>query len=141
MREEVGTYEQAGVPNYEDKDGDGYPDNVNVSKRLAFFTSNFPDYYETYRPKMDGPFVPAVQNEKKQYIATEKYKTIPGAQFREGNLPLSADSGVHAVDDVVIFAMGAGAQKVHGYMENSQVFRIMADVLSAGRPEKTAMKE
>ena len=141
MREKVGTYDLAGFPNYEDKDGDGYPDKVDVSKRLAFFTSNFPDYYETYQPKLDGPFVPAVQNEKKEYVATEKYKSVPGAQFREGNLPRNADSGVHSIDDVVIFAMGAGAQKVHGYMENSQVFRIMAEVLAAGRSEKTAMKK
>ncbi len=104
------------------------------------FTNNFPDYYETYHSHTEGPFVPAVQNEKKQYVANEKTK-VPGAQFREGNLPRNADSGVHAVDDVVIFAMGAGAQKIHGYMENSQVFRIMAEVLAAGRTEKTAAKD
>ena len=140
MRDTVGIYDKAGFPNYADRNGDGYPDNVDVTKRLAFFTSNFPDHYETYRPKMDGPFVPAVQNEKKQYIATERYKGVPGAQFREGNLPRSAETGVHAVDDVVIFATGAGANRVRGYMENTKVFRVMVEVLALGRAEKTASR-
>jgi len=34
MREKVGTYDNAGFPNYEVKDGDGYPDRVDVSRRL-----------------------------------------------------------------------------------------------------------
>jgi alkaline phosphatase len=140
MREKVGVYDQAGFPNYADKDGDGYPDNVEVSKRLAVFISNFPDHYETYRPKLDGPFVPAVQNDRRQYVANEKFKAAPGAQFREGNLPRSADTGVHAVDDVVIFAEGPGAAKVRGYMENTKVFRIIAEALALGRPVTTAEK-
>ena len=139
MREKVGVYNEAGFPNYEDKDGDGYPDKIDVSRRLALFTNNFPDYYETYRSHTEGPFVPAVQNEKKQYVANEKTK-VPGAQFREGNLPRSADTGVHAVDDVVIFAMGAGASKVHGYMENTKVFRLMTEVLALGKVEKTGSR-
>ncbi len=74
MREKVGTYADAGFPNYEDKNGDGYPDKVDVTRRLATFSNNYPDYYETFRPKLDGPFEPAVQNEKKEYVANEKYK-------------------------------------------------------------------
>ncbi|MHA0110887.1 alkaline phosphatase, partial [Klebsiella pneumoniae] len=71
MREKVGTYRDAGFPNYEDKDGDGYPDRVDVSRRLAIFANNFPDYYETFRPKLDGQNVPAVKNEKGEYVANE----------------------------------------------------------------------
>ena len=46
-----------------DFDGDGFPDKVDVSRRLAIFANNYPDYYETFRPKMDGPFEPAIENE------------------------------------------------------------------------------
>ena len=60
MRDKVGIYAEAGYPAYKDENGDGYPDDVNVSKRLAVFIGNYPDYYETYRPKRDGPFVPSV---------------------------------------------------------------------------------
>ena len=78
MREKVGTYDKAGFPNYKDENGDGYPDRVDVTKRLAMFANNFPDYYETFRPKLDGPFVPAVQDENKHYIANQAYKDVPG---------------------------------------------------------------
>ncbi|WP_334175247.1 alkaline phosphatase [Pseudoxanthobacter sp.] len=132
MREKVGTYQDAGFPNYTDKDGDGYPDTINVSRRLAVFSNNFPDYYETFRPKMDGTFVPAVKNEKGEYVANEAYKTVPGAVLRIGNTPRSEDTGVHAVDDVVLQAQGPGSEMLRGYMENSDVFRVMADVFALG---------
>ena len=130
MREKVGTYAEAGFPNYTDENKDGYPDKVDVSKRLAIFANNFPDYYETFRPKMDDPFVPAIQNENKQYVANEAYKGVPGAVFREGNLPRSADTAVHAVDDVVLQATGPGANEFKGYMEESDVYRVLADALA-----------
>lgn len=81
MRDKVGIYAEAGYPAYKDENGDGYPDDVNVSKRLAVFIGNYPDHYETYRPKMDGPFVPSVKDEKGHYIANAAYKDMPGAQL------------------------------------------------------------
>lgn len=130
MREKVGTYEDAGFPNYQDANKDGYPDDVNVSRRLAVFFNNFPDYYETFRPKLDAQFVPAIQNEKKEYVANKQYETVPGAVFREGILPRSSDTGVHSVDDMVIQAGGPGAEKIRGYMENSDLFRVIVDALA-----------
>lgn len=132
MREKVGTYAAAGFPNYEDKNGDGYPDRVDVSRRLFLAANNGPDHYETYRPKLDGPFVPAIQNEKKQYVANEAYKSVPGAVFVAGNLPRDEDSGVHAVDDVVLQAVGPGSEGLRGYMEQSDVYRVLADVFALG---------
>lgn len=129
MRDKVGVYADAGFPNYQDKNNDGYPDSVDVSRRLAIFGASFPDYYETFRPKLDGPFVPAVQNESKQYVANEKYKDVPGAVLRIGNLPKSADTAVHAVDDVVLQATGPGAEGFKGYMEESDVYKVLADAL------------
>ncbi len=135
-RDQVGTYAEAGFPNYVDADKDGYPDSIDVSRHLAVFANNFPDYYETWRPKMDGPFVPAVKNEKGEYVANEAYKTVPGATFREGNLPRTEDTGVHAVDDVVLQAVGPGSEGLHGYMENSDVYRVLADTFALGANAK-----
>jgi alkaline phosphatase len=130
MREKVGVYQFAGFPNYQDSNNDGYPDDVNVSVRLAAFFTVFPDYYETFRPKLDGRFVPAIKNEKDQYIANEAYKSVPGAVFREGNIPRDNDTGVHAVDDMIVQASGPGAEKIKGYMENTDLFLIMAETLA-----------
>ncbi len=132
MREKVGTYDDAGFPNYEDKDADGYPDNVDVSRRLAIFANNYPDHYETFRPKLDNPFQPAVKSESGAYVANEAYKDVPGAVFVQGNLPKSADTAVHAVDDVVLQAAGPGAEGFKGYMEQSDVYKVLADTLAIG---------
>jgi alkaline phosphatase len=135
MREKVGTYAEAGFPNYKDENGDGYPDRVDVSRRLFLSANNGPDHYETFRPKMDGPFVPAIQNEKKEYVANEEYKNIPGALFVQGNIPKSGDSGVHAVDDVVLQASGPGAEGFHGYMEQSDVYKVLVDTFALGEKQ------
>ncbi|WP_044470763.1 alkaline phosphatase [Mannheimia massilioguelmaensis] len=130
MREKVGVYEKAGYPNYEDKNKDGYPDDINVSKRLAVFFNNFPDYYETFRPKLDNPFTPAIKNEKGEYVANEIYKDIPGAVLRTGILPRAESQGVHSVDDIVIQAQGPGSEDIKGYMENSDIFKVLMDSLA-----------
>ncbi len=132
MREKVGTYAEAGFPNYKDENGDGYPDKIDVSRRLFLSANNGPDHYETFRPKLEGPFVPAIQNEKKEYVANEQYKDVPGAVFVQGNIPKSGDSGVHAVDDVVLQSAGPGAEGFHGYMEQSDVYRVLADTFALG---------
>lgn len=132
MREKVGTYAEAGFPNYKDENGDGYPDKIDVSRRLFLAATNGPDHYETFRPKMDGPFVPAIQNEKKEYVANEQYKNVPGAVFVQGNLPKSSDSGVHSVDDVVLQSSGPGSEGFKGYMEESDIYKVLADTFALG---------
>ncbi|SKA18571.1 alkaline phosphatase [Consotaella salsifontis] len=138
MREKVGTYDDAGFPNYVDANGDGYPDSVDVSRRLAMFANNYPDYYETFRPKMDGPFEPAVKDANGNYVANEQYKNVPGAVLRVGNLPKNADTAVHAVDDVVLQATGPGAEEFKGYMEQSDVYKVLADAMALAPTEKQA---
>lgn len=136
MREKVGVYAAAGYPNYEDKNGDGYPDKLDVSKRLAVFFNNYPDYYETFRPKLDGQFVPALKNEKDEYVANEAYKSVPGAVLRTGILPKSESTGVHAIDDIVIQAQGPGSEAIRGYMENSDIFKVIVDSLAINGAKK-----
>ncbi|WP_174803047.1 alkaline phosphatase [Martelella limonii] len=136
MRDKVGTYDDAGFPNYTDENGDGYPDKIDVSRRLAMFSNNFPDYYETFRPKMDGPFDPAIKDENGNYVANEAYKDVPGAVLRTGNLPHNASTGVHAVDDVVLQASGPNADQFKGYMEQSDVYGVLADAFALGTTQK-----
>ena len=132
-REKVGVYANAGYPNYEDKDKDGFPDDFNPSKRLAVFFGAHPDYYETYRSFPDATFNPAVQNEKGQYVADARYKDVPSAHFVEGNLPRSESQGVHTVDDLVVTARGPNADQIRGFMNSTEIFRVMAEALALGR--------
>ncbi len=134
MRDKVGTYAEAGFPNYPTPDAQGYPDKVDVSRRLRLVFGAYPDHYDTFRPFMDGEFVPTLRNAEGVMVANEKYKDIVGAVLRPSNLPnkgaRGANSGVHSGDDVVLTAIGPGADKVHGQMENTDLFRIMAEALA-----------
>lgn len=132
MREKVGVYADAGYPNYEDKDKDGFPDNFQPSKRLAVFFGAHPDYYETYRSFPDATFTPAVKDEKGNYVANAQYKDVEGAHFVEGNLPRNESQGVHTVDDLVVTAQGPNADQVKGFMNSTEIFRVMAEALALG---------
>ncbi|MBI5596709.1 MAG: alkaline phosphatase [Elusimicrobia bacterium] len=132
MRDKVGTYDWAGYPDYRDADGDGYPDRLDVPRRLAFFFSAFPDHYETWRPKLDAPFRPTLKADKGVYKANPAYKGLDGAVHREGNIPRALDGGVLSAEDGVLTAMGPGSESVHGWMENTAVFRLIAEALSLG---------
>lgn len=136
MREKVGVYDDAGFPDYVDADGDGFPDSVDVKRPLAIFASNFPDYYETWGPKLDAPFFPAIQDADGNYVANEAYKDVPGAVLRVGNIPRENDTAVHAVDDIVLQASGPGAEAFKGYMEQSDVYKVLADVFALGAQQK-----
>lgn len=131
-REKIGTYDWAGYPDYKDADGDGYPDRLDVPKRLAFFFSAYPDHYETWGPKLDAPFEPTQAASKGVYTANEKYRNKPGAVRVEGNIPRALEAGVHSAEDVILTAMGPGSEAVHGWLENTAVFRIVAEALSLG---------
>jgi alkaline phosphatase len=132
LRDKVGVHDKAGFPNYPPANGEGYPTQLDVSRRLAVFFAGFPDHYETMQPKLDGPFVPAVAGADKQYVANEKYKDVAGAVLRVGNLPHSAPQGVHSGEDVVLTAVGPGADRVRGFLDNTEVFRIIAEALGLG---------
>jgi alkaline phosphatase len=109
LRERVGVYEKAGFPNYPAPDAEGYPSRVDVSRRLAIFSASL---------KEAGTFK-----------ANDKYKDVPGAVLRPGNLPAMMGASVHSGEDVILTAMGPGSERVHGSMDNTEVFRVIADAL------------
>ncbi|MFN3622568.1 MAG: alkaline phosphatase [Hyphomicrobium sp.] len=163
LRDRLQTYTDAGFPNYPAANGDGYPDKVDVSRRLALVFAAYPDYCDPGRPYMEGeneptvaaPAAPAAapsvtgtapaaapqpatasassaaEEAKPLAIANEVY-CRPGAARKIGNLPITARSGVHAADDVVLTAMGPGADVLRGRVDNTFVFRAMARALGLG---------
>ena len=136
MRERVGVYEKAGFPNYPKPDAEGYPDRVDVSRRIAIFSASLPDHYETFRPKLDNPNKPTVAGQDAgSYVANEQYKNVPGAVLRLGNLPAMMEASVHSGEDVILTAIGPGSERVHGSMDNTEVFRVIAEALGLANGE------
>ncbi|NEW99545.1 alkaline phosphatase [Rhodopseudomonas sp. BR0G17] len=137
LRERIGVYERAGFPNYPAPDPDGYPERVDVSRRIAIFSASLPDHYETLRPKLDGPNQPTEAGDKPgTFKANDKYKGVPGAVLRIGNLPAMMNASVHSGEDVILTAAGPGSDRVRGSLENTDVFRVMADALGLGAEAK-----
>jgi alkaline phosphatase len=128
LREKLG----GTMPNYPAPNADGYPDKVDVSRRLAFVFGGFPDYCDLGHPYLDGENVPAVRGPNSDYVANEKYCNVPGAARRTGNLPFGTAAGVHAADDVVLTAIGPGADLFRGRIDNTRVFRNIATALGLG---------
>lgn len=128
MRDKVRTYGGAGFTNYVDANGDGYPDSPNPSKRLAVGWANHPDYWETFKPKLDAPFNPTVQDENKNWVANDKYKSDT-ATLIAGNLARTDSTEVHSIDDMTLMMSGPGSDKVKGYQENTAVFRYLVESL------------
>lgn len=133
MRERVRIYGNAGFPNYPAPDAEGYPTRIDVSRRLAMFSASLPDHYETFRPRLDDPNQPTVAGKEPGTFETnERYKTMPGAVLRPGNLPRFANSSVHSGEDIILTASGPGSDAVRGQMDNTEVFRVMAEALGLG---------
>lgn len=128
-REKLGIYGDAGFPNYPPADKEGFPPSVDVSRRLAVSYGAYPDHCFSAKPYLNGEFVPSSKGpDGKTNVANEKECT-PGAARVTGNLPFEASSGVHSGDDLILTAMGPGAEKFRGHLENIKVFRIMAEAL------------
>lgn len=136
-RERIRTYAEAGFPDYRAPDRDGYPARPDVSRRLAVFFSDTPDTYESRAPSLEGPREPTVAApDKKSFVANPAEKTA-GAVLVEGNLPRSSEGGVHTMEDVVLGALGPGSDRVRGFLDNTEVFRVMAEALGLGQPGST----
>jgi alkaline phosphatase len=130
LRERVGVYDKAGFPNYPAPDAEGYPSRVDVNRRLAIFSASLPDHYETFRPKLDNPNEPTEKGDQPgTFKANEKYKDVPGAVLRFGNLPAMMRASVHSGEDVILTGTGPGSDRIRGSLDNTDVFRIMADAL------------
>jgi alkaline phosphatase len=68
-------------------------------------------------------------------VANDKYKDAPGAIFRFGNLPAMINASVHSGEDVILTAMGPGSDRVRGQIDNTEVFRVIAEALGLGHNE------
>jgi hypothetical protein len=70
----------------------------------------------------------ASTGQRRGTVANERYRHAPGAVFRLGNLPAMINAG----EDVILTAIGPGSEAVRGQIDNTDVFRIMVDMLGLG---------
>jgi alkaline phosphatase len=131
LRDKLGVYGDSVFPNYPPANADGYPENINVTKRLAFAFGAYPDHCTVGKPSLDGPMHPTEAKGEKTFVANEK-NCVPNSERRTGNLPFSMALGVHAADDVILTAMGPGSEQFRGRIDNTRVFRVMATALGLG---------
>jgi alkaline phosphatase len=130
LRDKLGVYNNAGFPNYPPADAAGYPTSIDVTRRLAFVFAGFPDHCTTGKPHLGGPFLPT-ETKDNRAVANEAFCT-PEATRMQGNLPFNQRQGVHAGDDVVLTAMGPGAELFRGHVPNTRIFRVIATALGLG---------
>jgi alkaline phosphatase len=132
-REKLGVYADAKFPNYPAPNAQGYPESVDVSRRIAIQFGTQPDNCFNAKPYLDGENVPAVAGPTPNtYVANEKNCTRPGAVRLVGNLPFDSNTEVHSGDDVVLTAIGPGSEMFHGHMPNVAVFKVIATALGLG---------
>lgn len=131
IRAKLGTTVEATYPNYPAADAAGYPPSVDVSRRLALLFSAFPDHCFAGKPFLAGEFKPTQKAPGDTFAANDAF-CKDGAERREGNLPADTAVGVHSGDDVVLTAMGPGAERFHGRIDNTFVFRAIAEALGLG---------
>ena len=130
VRDKLGVYDDSVFPNYPPANADGYPEKIDVSRRLALGFGAYPDHCAAGKPYLEGPFKPTTGSNKGS-VANEQY-CAPAAERRIGNLPLGIGAGVHSADDVILTAMGPGAEQFRGRIDNTRVFRAMATALGLG---------
>ncbi len=117
-REGVRVYADSVFPTFEDKNGDGFPDNPSPDVTLAIGWANHPDYRDDFKFNpvpleptkiVDGKAVPNLERDPQGVLIT-------------GNLPLNVDNEVHTADDVPVNASGPGAGYFNGVKDNTEVF-------------------
>ena len=80
----------------------------------------------------------APSGDTRSWVANPAEQKRPGAVLVQGTLPRTAEGGVHTVDDVVLDATGPGSERVRGFLDNTEVFRVMAEALGLGAPQAKA---
>lgn len=125
-KDAVRTYQDAGFPTYVDADGDGFPDEMDVERKLAVHFANHPDYYDDYR--MDPvPTTPNVNGEPNPGKLLDPNDPNRDRFLQVG--PINGSTGVHTVEDVPLMAHGTGSQYFNGVLDNTEVFFAMANAM------------
>lgn len=135
LQDALGTLNDGTPPTYEDRNGDGYPDDPDPAIKLAVEDGFHPTYSTAWRTNdvplepargswdSKGSARPALPNPARQPDGLLLTGNVPTRSDREGAnktggaLPIAP----HAGDDVPVAASGAGAANFAGVYENTSV--------------------
>ncbi|KAG0235817.1 hypothetical protein BGW42_004660 [Actinomortierella wolfii] len=137
-RSAIGTYATSGWPSYEDKDGDGFPDEWKVRFTLAAGMVAAPSHHEQFQVHTHGRRQPAVslENSRHRYsVHVPNPNEDQDGMLRSGTIPVREPASVHSLQDVPVFAQGPGSELFRGVMDNTQVFYNIAQALGLGEQE------
>ena len=149
LQDAIGTFNDATFPTYEDKNGDGFPDDPDPAIKLIIEDGGRPTYstsfltnYQPTKPngarKDDGGSTieqAALPNPKRQpegLLMTGNMPTrnVKGGANKTGG---AVDIAPHSGDDVLVSAQGAGSANFAGYYENTSISVRLARALGAGK--------
>jgi alkaline phosphatase len=137
LQDAIGTFNDATFPTYEDRNGDGYPDDPDPAIKLIIEDGGRPTYSTTFltnyqplqphaaRKAEDGATIaqPAVPNPMRQPEGLLMTGNMPTRNVKGGANKTSGavDIAPHTADDVLVSAQGAGASHFAGFYENTGI--------------------
>jgi alkaline phosphatase len=128
-RNAIRIYGDAGFPTYEDADGDFFPDDWAPSIVLAQGKVDNPVFTEDFQvsPVPRAPSLVATLGDNDSVALTaDNPEDDPLGLPLGGNLPEGANSSVHTLQSVPVYAHGPGAACFGSVQENIEVFFCMA---------------
>ena len=145
LQDAIGTFNDATFPTYEDKNGDGYPDDPDSAIKLIIEDGGRPTYSTAYLTN----YLPLKPNDggKNDKGAPEEWSALPNPARQPegllltGNMPTrnvkgganktsgAVDIAPHSADDVLVSAQGAGAGHFAGVYENAAINQRLARAL------------
>jgi len=130
----VGYYEEAGFPRYKIA-ADGYPENMDVDRRLLITYGSGADHFEDWRsnntPLREAVHPGAKDEPLKWYPANPMERDdAVGEYFVPG--AVRGESAVHTGVDVPLSAFGPGALAFTGVIDNTDVFFKLAQATVKG---------
>lgn len=149
LQDAIGTFNDATFPTYEDRNGDGYPDDPDPAIKLIIEDGGRPTYSTTYltnyqplkpsaaRKTDDGKTIaqPALPNPRRQPEGLLMTGNMPTRNVAGGANKTSGavDIAPHSGDDVLVSAQGAGAAHFAGYYENTAISVRLARAIGSNR--------
>lgn len=154
LQDAIGTFNDATFPTYEDRNGDGYPDDPDPSIKLIIEDGGRPTYstsfltnYQPLKPNgsrkledgkvLEQPALPNPARQPEGLLMTGNMPTrnIKGGANKTGG---GVDIAPHSGDDVLVSAQGAGAGNFAGFYENSTISVRMSRALGGASVQGTA---